>query len=249
MAATPACKNTMKPHMQGVSGAQYGCLPENYVIYLSNITKPRSQHRRCGTERATAFVLVLAEQRHLGWECYARINQRRAHLLTVLHPNHHLLPHLAGHLHAVPPAEGEECIRGEHRALHLSNSLLKSNLCALHPAASSSSSSSETQRCVRFPQTSTPRMAKCLLGLVAAHHVKMICAALHCTPPAPISPVGLPAAHAQQLAVLGHCDGVGLDVLHTAPGKLEVLKLLSCGLHLTSNSEGDVFRAQVVSTL
>jgi len=35
-----------------------------------------------------------------------------------------------------------------------------------------------------------------------------------------LSPVGLSAAHAQQLSVLGDRDGIAFHVLHTAPGKL-----------------------------
>jgi len=48
--------------------------------------------------------------------------------------------YLAGHLHAVTPAEWEEGVGGEHRPLHLSSCLLKSNLCTLHPVGNISSS-------------------------------------------------------------------------------------------------------------
>ena len=37
--------------------------------------------------------------------------------------------------------------------------------------------------------------------------------------------IGLPAAHAQQAAVLGNCDRIALNVLHAAPGKTQVLQL------------------------
>jgi hypothetical protein len=62
-------------------------------------------------------------------------------------------------------------------------------------------------------------------------------------------PVGLAAAHAQQLVVLCDRDRVGLDVLHTAPRKLEVLQLLRGRLRLGHDREGDVLGGEVVRAL
>mmetsp|Transcript_37656 Transcript_37656/g.83841 ORF Transcript_37656/g.83841 Transcript_37656/m.83841 type:complete len:546 (+) Transcript_37656:764-2401(+) len=64
-----------------------------------------------------------------------------------------------------------------------------------------------------------------------------------------VDPVGLPAAHTQQLAVLSHSDGVTLHVLHGPPCKLEVLQLLGAGLGLRHGGEGDLLGCQIVSVL
>lgn len=55
-----------------------------------------------------------------------------------------------------------------------------------------------------------------------------------------VDSVGLPRAHAEQLTVLGDRDRVGLDMLHAAPCKLEVLQLLSGRLRLGNALKRDV---------
>lgn len=61
--------------------------------------------------------------------------------------------------------------------------------------------------------------------------------------------VGLPAAHAQQAALLGNSDGVALYVLHYAPGKAQVLKLLLCGLGLRYSREVNLLWCQGICLL
>ena len=51
--------------------------------------------------------------------------------------------------------------------------------------------------------------------------------------------VGLSTAHTQQPLLLGNCDGITLDVLHTSPGKGKVSQLLLCWLCLRHRGEGD----------
>ena len=67
--------------------------------------------------------------------------------------------------------------------------------------------------------------------------------------PPPPPPVGLPAAHPQHAPVLGHRDGVGLDVLDAAPRELEILQLLRGGLLLGHDRKGNVLGGQVVRAL
>lgn len=64
-----------------------------------------------------------------------------------------------------------------------------------------------------------------------------------------LDPVGLPAAHPQQPLLLGHSDGIALHMLHTPPGKRQVLQLLLAGLCLGHWGEGDGVWANIVCLL
>ena len=64
-----------------------------------------------------------------------------------------------------------------------------------------------------------------------------------------LDPVGLSTAHTQQPLLLGNCDGIALDVLHTSPGKDKVSQLLLCWLCLRNRCEGNAIWPQVVCLL
>mmetsp|Transcript_2095 Transcript_2095/g.6206 ORF Transcript_2095/g.6206 Transcript_2095/m.6206 type:complete len:301 (+) Transcript_2095:7901-8803(+) len=64
-----------------------------------------------------------------------------------------------------------------------------------------------------------------------------------------VDAVGLPAAHAQQAAPLGHRDGIALHVLHRRPSEPEVSHLLGGGLGIRHHRELDVIRLQAVRLL
>mmetsp|Transcript_69225 Transcript_69225/g.219017 ORF Transcript_69225/g.219017 Transcript_69225/m.219017 type:complete len:497 (-) Transcript_69225:383-1873(-) len=61
--------------------------------------------------------------------------------------------------------------------------------------------------------------------------------------------VGLPGAHAQHAPALGHCDGVGLDVLAGPPRELDVRKHLLGGLGLGHARPLDLLGDNVVEVL